>query len=148
MIDSQRTDETRRAATLKRHLRRTLPAARGTAETQAPAGPPGPTDVEWRPEPQAPTALEVRPPGVLDVLQNHRLAIGLGVAGMALLVAVVGLGVSLSSLLVLGMVLLCPLGHLLVMRGHGGEHGQQHAGGTCHGRSGQAEARTDAPPRG
>jgi hypothetical protein len=172
MIEAQITEEPRRAATLKRHRRRTPSAVERSVETPALALRPmeKPTTVEERTETPAlparpaqadtalaaeaptPARLETGAPGLLDVLGNHRLAVGLSLAGVALLVAVLGLGVSLSSLLVIGMVLLCPLGHLLMMRGHGhdgsAEHGQQHAGGgACHGGPARQSARLDAPGR-
>lgn len=46
-------------------------------------------------------------------------------APIAAIVAVTVFQVPLSSMLLFGLVLLCPLSHLLMMRGHG--HGSDHA---------------------
>ncbi len=53
---------------------------------------------------------------------------------IAAVVAIGVFNVSVSNVLIFGMILLCPLSHILMMRGHGhgGGHGQAAGGASCH----------------
>ncbi len=57
---------------------------------------------------------------------------GLCLLPIAAIVAVTAFGVSLSNLLLFGMVLVCPLMHVFMMRGMGHDHGRAPSAAACH----------------
>ncbi len=66
------------------------------------------------------------------------------VIGIGALLILPSLGISIGSLFAFLLILLCPLSHLLMMRGgHGGHGGHDHATGTL--KRPASETRTSLP---
>ncbi len=71
---------------------------------------------------------------------NQSWLMVLCVVGMGAIFILPALGIGLGSLFGFLLVLLCPLSHLLMTRGMGGQ------GGSCHGPVAEQEASQKAPP--
>ncbi len=62
---------------------------------------------------------------------NRSWLMTLGLVGLGAVIILPSLGISLGALLPFLLILLCPLSHLLMMRGgHGGHGGHEHGGAT------------------
>lgn len=57
---------------------------------------------------------------------NRSWLVTLGLIGLGAVVILPSLGISIGALLPFLLILLCPLMHLFMMRGHGGHGGHDH----------------------